>query len=445
MEHALVRRDVRMLDEPMRAQARSLMTGCVIAAVMLAGCAVVAFVRPAQTLSDAPIVMVKDSGALYVRVGDVLHPALNLTSAQLIVGSPAKPRAVGASALRNAKRGALLGIPGAPADIPDQLAAADSHWTVCDGAGGTTVIGGPLSGATPLAAGRTMFVRARQEPTVYLLHDGVRSRVETSQPAVVRALRLDMVEPADVASAVLNAVPETAPISVPDIPRAGQRGPSSLGGVPVGSVVRVVRADGDELFVVLSGGVQRVGRLTADIIRFGNSVGVPDVVTVAADAITSTGIVESHALPTLPDTATSPVREPVVCAHWRPAADSATERSELLSGSQVPLRADQTPVALAQADGVGPNVDAAFVPPGRCLYVESTHRYLGADTGVRFSVDNPESAAALGLSDPPAPAPWPILKLLADGPELGRAPALAAHDGVAADPHGVIPPAPPPH
>ena len=45
-EHALVRRDVRMIDEPMRAQARSLVTGCALAVVAVAGCAILAFIRP---------------------------------------------------------------------------------------------------------------------------------------------------------------------------------------------------------------------------------------------------------------------------------------------------------------------------------------------------------------------------------------------------------------
>jgi type VII secretion protein EccB len=445
MEHAIVRRDVRMIDEPMRAQARSLLTGCVLAAAALAGCAVLAFVRPADALGDAPIVMVKESGALYVRVGDVLHPALNLASARLIVGSPADAEVIKQSELRNARRGALLGIPGAPASVPEPLATADSQWTVCDGAVGTTVIGGPLSadaGATPLSAGRTMVVRARAESVAYLLYDGLRARVDLSDPAVVTALRLDAITPTEVSSAALNAIPETAPIAAPDIPDAGRRGPSSLGGLPVGSVVRVVRADADELFVVLSGGVQRVGRTTADIIRFGNSVGVRDLVTVAADAITAAGIVEKLSLPTLPDAILAPVRATAVCAHWQPPTAGATERTEILAASKLPIRSGHTPVALAQADGTGPNVDAVYVPPGRCFFVESTHRYLVTDTGVRFGIESPEAAAALGLPEPAAPAPWRVVKLLADGGELGRSAALVAHDGIASDRRGVVSPPP---
>ncbi|MGB8503440.1 type VII secretion protein EccB [Mycobacterium sp.] len=432
-EHALVRRDVRMVDEPMRAQARSLVTGCALAVVAVAGCAILAFIRPPDALGDAPIVMVRESGALYVRIGDTLHPALNLASARLIAGTAASPQIIKESELRNAKRGALLGIPGAPALLPEPLGADESQWTACDDANGTTVIAGAATGAQALANGRTTLVRSRSDAVTYLLYDGYRARVSLADPAAVKALRLDGIEPADVSSAVLNAIPEAPSITAPVIPAAGQRGPSSLGGIPVGSVVRVDRADADELYVVLAGGVQRVGHVGADIVRFSDSQGARDIVTVAADAIGATPTVETLPITTFPDMVAAPTRDDVVCAQWLPG-DTTEGRSTVLTGSAVPLATGQAPVGLAQADGLGPNADAVFVPPGRSVYAESTHRYLIADTGVRFGVPDAESAAALGLPPRALPAPWPILKLLADGPELSRSAALVAHDGVAPDP-----------
>ena len=88
MEHALVRGDVRMLDDPLRAQSLSLIAGCVLAVIAIAGCAILAFVRPQGTLGSAPIVVTSESGALYVRIGDTMHPVLNLASARLIAGNP---------------------------------------------------------------------------------------------------------------------------------------------------------------------------------------------------------------------------------------------------------------------------------------------------------------------------------------------------------------------
>lgn len=429
MENALVRRDVRMLDEPLRAQARSLTTGAVLAVVAVAGCAIVAFVRPQDALGDAPIVMVRESGALYVRVGDTLHPALNLASARLIAGVAAKPEFIKESELRKAKRGALLGIPGAPAVIPEPLGAEESQWAVCDDGNGTTVIAGPTAvGAQSTVA----LVRSRSDHLTYLLYDGRRARVSLAEPAAVRALHLEDAEPLDVSPSVLEAIPEVPPITAPAIPSAGQRGPAALGGMAVGSVVRVDRADADEMYVVLGNGVQRVGRVAADIVRFGDSHGNTEIVTVPADAIGAIPSVQNLPVATFPDSVSAPVAAKVVCAQWRPA-DTVT----VMAGAELPLAAGQSPVALAQADGLGSNPDAVLVPPGRCLFVDSTHRYLVTDTGVRFAVHDAESRAALGLPAEAVPAPWTILRLLAEGPELSRRAALVAHDGLAPDPGAV--------
>ena len=415
-----------MLHEPMRAQMRSLLVGCALAILTVVGCVVAAFVRPQDALGDAPIIIVKESGALYVRLGDTLHPVLNLASARLIAGRNARPDIVRESELRKAKRGALLGIPDAPADLPEPLPADESQWTVCDDATGTTVIAGPAvrdAGAPPLHGTRTFLARSRSDSVTYLLYDGRRARVSTADLAVMRALRLDGVDATNVSSAVLNAIPEAPPITRPIIAGAGQR--SSLDGIPIGSVVRVNRSDSDELYVVLDDGVQRVGNVAADVVRFSDSHGATDIVTVTANAINAARVVDKLPVATFPDIVAAPVGEPVVCARWLPPTGNEKDaRSAVLAGSGVSLVDGQASVALAQADGVGPNVDAVFVPPGRCLYVQSIHSYIVADTGVRFGVKDQESAAALGFPPEGVPAPWSILKLLVDGPELARAAAL---------------------
>src|SRR3954463_12104038 len=102
MEHALVRGDIRMLDDPLRAQSLSLIAGVVLSVIVVAVCAILTFLRGPSTLGASPIVMVRDSGALYVRVGDTVHPVLNLSSARLIAGTPANPEAVSAAAINNA-------------------------------------------------------------------------------------------------------------------------------------------------------------------------------------------------------------------------------------------------------------------------------------------------------------------------------------------------------
>ena len=82
IECALLRRDMGAVNEPLRARTASLAVGCVLATMTVAGCALLALLRPQAELDRARIVMGEDSGALYVRVGDTWHPVLNLASAR---------------------------------------------------------------------------------------------------------------------------------------------------------------------------------------------------------------------------------------------------------------------------------------------------------------------------------------------------------------------------
>jgi ESX secretion system ATPase EccB len=436
MEHALVRGDVRMLDDPLRLQSLSLIAGAILAVIIVAACAILTFLRPPGTLGSAPIVMVRDSGALYVRIGDTVHPVLNLASARLITATPANPEVVSATAIANAKRGPLVGIPGAPATISAPLRDDESGWAVCDDATSTTVIAGKAIGGG-LAPGRSVLVVARSgsAATTYLLYDGWRAKVDLRNRAVVRALKLDGLIPRPVSRVLLDATPEAPPIAAPAIPDTGS--PSALRGLPAGSVVRVDRAAAEEYYVVLARGVQRIGEVAADLIRFTDSQNAGDIDTVAPDDIAAAPILD-----TLP-VSTFPVRggvstDAVVCARWRPSASGAN--TTVLTGDSIPV-ADAGSLSLAQADGDGPNVDNIAIPRGRSVYVRSIGLtgdgassgalYLIDESGVVFGLRDEDTAKHLGLTGTPVPAPWPVLAWLPRGPELSKAAASIPRDGLA--------------
>src|SRR6478672_13271821 len=132
LECALLDRDIRGVNEPIRTPMQSLMAGSVLAIIVVAGCVVLAVVRPQLAVTDAPIVMGKQSGALYVRIGETLHPVLNLASARLIVRTDADPQPIPESELGRSKRGPLLGIPSAPQFLGMPLAEDELRWAVCD-------------------------------------------------------------------------------------------------------------------------------------------------------------------------------------------------------------------------------------------------------------------------------------------------------------------------
>src|SRR4029077_17263028 len=153
------------------------------------GAVVVSFLSPQAKLGDAEIVADKDTGALYVRINNVLHPVLNLTSARLITGSPRNPVFVKPSELATLPRGPLVGIPGAPARTPNPANDTESQWTVCDHttpAGNTTVtvIAAPpslSSGVGPLPTGSALLASFGGQ--VFLIYDNQRIPINLQDKA----------------------------------------------------------------------------------------------------------------------------------------------------------------------------------------------------------------------------------------------------------------------
>ena len=446
IECALLGVDTRTTSEPLRARTASLTVGCVLAAIAVVGCAILALLRPQAGFDHARIVMGKESGALYVRVGDSWHPVLNLASARLIAATDANPRPVRESELSRTKRGPLLGIPGAPQLLGSPLPGDESVWTICDtdSDAATTVVVGPRAGSSVrgLAPEQAILVAPGPGSPAYLLYNGQRAVVDLADTAVVRALRLERRAPRIVSQTLLNAVPEAPPITAPRIRGAGGKA-AGLPGFAVGSVLRITRGDGDEYYAVLATGVQRIGKVAANLLRFSDSQGTANIITVAPDVIRATGIVNTLPVATFPDRAPTTLdggpdsADTTVCVAWGPAPPAAPGHSDVafLTGSGLPVPAGQMPVTLSQADGHGPVLDAVYLPPGRSAYVQGNGRvgarYLVTDTGVRFAIHDDDAAHDLGLPAAAIPVPWPMLAALPSGPELSRANASIARDTVA--------------
>ncbi|WP_040774474.1 type VII secretion protein EccB [Nocardia pneumoniae] len=456
-EHALVRRDVRMLHDPMRSQSRSLVVGAVLGMLVVAGAAILAFLRPQGSVDDAKIVMAKESGALYAVVGDTLHPVLNLASARLITQSSEAPTSVKESKLAALPRGPLLGIPGAPASLPGSSAGQRSIWTLCDAvqlsaAGSaarspgatTTVIAGGLetaadSVARPLGAGEALLVS--REGKTFLLFDGNRAEVDTRDSVMAQSLNLRAYQPRPISTGLLNAATQVAALAPPQIERVGEAGPGKLSGVPVGAVVRVRGVDSEELYVVLADGVQRVSPFAAQVIRNTNSQGMSEITTVPPDRLIGVPVLDRLPVDHFPrETPKILAAEdaPVGCMSWSRGADDPAATVSILAGRKLPLAASAKPVELATADGAGNRVDAAFIPPSTGEYVQvtgidpdsarrGTLFYVG-DNGVRYGVPDVETAAVLGLESKPRLAPWPIVGQLVPGPTLSPKDALMSHD-----------------
>lgn len=440
LESALLGDDVAATGPGAPARRASLLFGCVVTALALAGCALLAVLRPHIALDRAQIVISRETGALFVRVGDVWHPVLNLASARLIAATAADPQPVTESDLSSTKRGPLLGIPGAPEFLGKPLSPDDMEWSICVSTGATTattIIIARRAEAPPVhlvAGGEAILVAAAAGSPAYLLYHGHRAAVDLDDAAVLRALRLERRAPVIVSQALLNAVPEAPPIAPPRIRGSGTRTPG-LPGFPVGSVLRITRADGDEFYAVLATGVQRIGQVAADLLRFGNPQGTTNAVAVAPDAIRAAPVAAELPVALFPDRApTLAAPAGTLCAGWE-GVSSGQADVVFVAESRLPVPTD--PVALAQGDGDGPALDAVYVPAGRSAYVraggDAGTRYLITDTGVRFAIHDDDAARDLGLTEA-APAPWPLLTLLPAGPELSRQNASVLRDAVAGAP-----------
>lgn len=201
IERGLLCGTVRPVCEPAGFRS-ALAVGCLLAIAAVTGSALLAFVQLRPEPDGAPIVMGRRSGALYVRLDEILHPVLNLASARLIAASAADPLPVRESDLDRVRRGPLLGIPGAPQALGPTL--SDARWSVCDTAGDTATA---VIVATDGPAGQPVNPEASLLVTsgakTYLLHQGRRTVV---RPAVNHPA------PRRVSGWLLNAIPEVPPI-----------------------------------------------------------------------------------------------------------------------------------------------------------------------------------------------------------------------------------------
>jgi type VII secretion protein EccB len=468
--------DTRMLVDPLRTQSRAVAMGAVLLATGLAGCFVFSLIRPSGTVGTNAILADRSTAALYVRVGDDLHPVLNLTSARLITGHAVDPTMVKSSELDRFPRGNLIGIPGAPERMV-QNPSHDANWTVCDSVSepaqgghaahstGVTVIAGrpDSSGARAATLPSRQAILVDRDGSTWLLWDGRRSQINLTDHAITNALGLgqnnsEVPAPRPIALGLFNAIPEGPPLTAPVIPNAGAPAPFSVP-APIGAVVVSYALDqsssgAPRYYAVMPDGLQQISPVLAAILRNTNSYGLDQPPRLGADAVAKLPVSRMLDTPRYPDQQISVVdaaKSPVTCAYWSKPAGAATSSLNLMSGSALPIAESIRTVDLVSG-GAATIATRVALTPGTGYFTQTVgggpdspgtgSLFWVSDTGVRYGIDNEaeHSAAghgktveALGLSGSPVPAPWSVLSLFANGPTLSRADALLAHDGLTPD------------
>jgi len=455
-----------------------------LAVVVCVGSVVFSLFSPGGLVKDAKIVADKDSGALYVRIGERLDPVTNLTSARLIVGQPDSPVKANSSEINKYPRGSLVGIPGAPVDIRD-TDDPSSIWTVCDSTltgsavpldpvSGlpttatspvtTTVIGGSLTeggDSIVLSGSKARLVGFKGKTwLIYPRPDGVvvRSAVDIKNSIVADALGLsteDLVLP--ISSGMFNAVPSEPPLVAPVIAEVGSR-PPYANNLPltVGTILKVQELSGETTYYAAAAdGVQQVSLTAATMIRAANPQVSTEPVAVSPDqlaALPKSGSLRVDFYPEKPVTLVDADTDPVTCWSWSHSGSDPTSHTEVLVGRTLPLTPTQiralVPLVSAPTSE-GMTADQVYMPPTTGRFVQSTGAqpdsrlresyFWVADNGVRFGLDTSDKArgdvtlAALALHHP-VPAPWVVISLFAPGATLSQRDALIRHDGVPSDP-----------
>ncbi|MDT5172039.1 MAG: hypothetical protein QOD02_5413 [Mycobacterium sp.] len=461
---ALTRWRVRMEIEPGRRQTLAVVASVSAAGVICLGALLYSFISPSGQLNDTPIIADRDSGALYVRVGDKLYPALNLASARLIAGRADNPHKVRGSQIAEQPHGPLVGIPGAPSEF-SPTGPATSSWLVCDSVTPTAGVGAPspvtvtvidgtpdLSGRRHVLSGSDAVV-LRYEKDAWVIRQGRRSRIDSANRAVLLPLGLTpehVSQARPMSRALYDALPVGPELSVPKVPDAGK--PAGFVGAPgpVGSVIVTPQISGPQQYsVVLADGVQTVTPVVAQILQNAGTSAGSAPVTVAPASLAKMPVVNGLDLSAYPDGPLSPVdlrENPATCWWWQKTAGEERARVQVISGPTIPVTtsAAEKVVSLVKADPSGREADRIYFGPDYANWVALTGNDPGSSTseslwwlsssGVRFGVENSrESRSALGLTAQPSPAPWVALRLLAPGPALSRADALVRHDTLPTD------------
>jgi len=460
---ALTQWRVRMEVEPGRRQNLAIVASVSAALVICLGALLWSFISPAGQINESPIIADRDSGALYVRVGDKLYPALNLASARLITGRPDNPHLVRSSQIASMPRGPLVGIPGAPSNFSPKSPPASS-WLVCDTVASSTSVATP-SGATvtvidgtPDLSGHHRVLNGSDAVVLsyggdaWVIREGRRSRIDATNRSVLLPLGLtpeqvSMAKP--MSRALFDALPVGPELTVPEIPNAGS--PATFAGAPgpVGTVIVTPQISGPQQYsLVLADGVQTLPPLVAQILQNAGP-GNAKPVTVEPSALAKMPVVNKLDLSSYPDNPLNvmDIREnPATCWWWQKTSGENRARIQVVSGATLPVTAKDMGkvVSLVKADTTGRQADQVFFGPDYANFVAVTGNDPGAttteslwwltDAGARFGVDGTrEALEALGLKTRPSLAPWVALRLLPQGPTLSRADALVEHDTLPMD------------
>ncbi|AXO32877.1 type VII secretion protein EccB [Micromonospora sp. B006] len=447
---ALLSGDPETNDLPMRRLGMAVFGSVIAAAVVLGGVGAYGqLTSNSAPLEPNTLVIERETGATYYFGEDrVLRPTLNYASARLIVNdAAATPRTMSQASIKDRPRGRLVGIVGAPDDLPDRKSLVGLPWSVCDVPDpndtqrSTThlVIDRTLPGGTALTD-RAVVVRTGEAR--YLLTGGSRLRVAGDDQALV-ALKMAGVTNLTVGQQLLNAVPVGPVLRKPTID--GDGGPSGLAvaGRPA-RIGQVYQAAG-QYYVLTRQGLATVREVTA-LLLLGRGGEVTQITPDEAGRLLTDQRLEPDGLPArLPTPHEVRPGRTALCATYRPGPAGQPPTTTLEVFDSPPAELTEATAAMPSRQGGRDAVRTAenvLLPGGKGVLAQATAGesgkpaagstvYLITAQGIRYPLgtDGGDAKSALGYGDvTPLAVPASLLALVPTGPTLSRADAMAYFD-----------------
>lgn len=450
VEHAIVRRDTRMFDDPLQFYSRAVGAGIVIAVLICLGAALLAYFKPLGKRGEDSLLVDRSTNELYVVMPDSnqLRPVYNLTSARLVLGTSRNPVPVKSDELNRMPKGQPIGIPGAPYATP-VAGVADSTWTLCDTVTKpesispsveTAIVVMPLVTDVSVGAMRpNQGLLVSYKGQDWLITEDGRHAVDLTDRAVTSAVGISVTAKATpISDGLFNALPNAGPWQLTEIAAVGTPNAVGLpGDLVIGSVFTTTTDSDRQNYVVLADGVAKVNETTAAALRATNSYGLisPPSVDPSVVAKIPERVYESP----LPDRALDVVlreQSPTLCWAWQREPGDQAPKTTVLSGRHLPITSSALASGIEQIGGAA----TVYIEGGQYVRLQSPDPRYGESLyyvdpqGVRYGVPDEDTASKLGLTNPKT-APWQVVNLLVDGPVLSKAAALVEHDTLPADPN----------
>lgn len=419
LEHGLVLGDIRMIHDPLATRNRAHIFSLAATALICLGALAMAVFKPAIDPGDAAIIQA-ESGQLYVRIDNQLHPVANLASARLIVGEAADIHTGSDTILKSLPKAVPIGIVDAPGLIAPPATATQKlvphacHTTTkpanrLDMAPNqiTVIMQETGANATPTNQTTPIFQQLATGHALVALVDQAEWLVTANGRSIL--------PPADTPDGRnirhrLGITPTTPRWSPPPqiFSAIAEKPPATI---PTGilEVLRIPGADNPQFWARTADGVVSLAPIQADIL-VDSGVRMQDGTATELGANPDSKTLSSFPLPDRVPTWVDPTAQPLCVGEH-----GEVETAPLIEGKPPWGEA----VALA-----GKAVATHFVGPGWAVGVDTgSGIHVVSAHGLRHQVENRETAAALGISHFYS-INWDMLRLLPSGTTLSKQQAL---------------------